>query len=132
MRTILHRTLLAGGIAALLAARAVAFAAEGAPASTGETKLGPALVDAKGMTLYTFDKDEAGKSACSGKCAANWPPLAAAAGAKADGEWSLVSRDDGAMQWAYKGKPLYGWVKDSRPGDVTGDGVNDVWHIAKP
>jgi predicted lipoprotein with Yx(FWY)xxD motif len=41
-------------------------------------------------------------------------------------------RDDGAKQWAYKGKPLYTWAKDTKPGDITGDGVNNVWHIAKP
>jgi predicted lipoprotein with Yx(FWY)xxD motif len=43
-----------------------------------------------------------------------------------------VTRDDGSKQWAYKGKPLYTWVKDAKPGDVTGDGVNSVWHIAQP
>ncbi|MGE0661043.1 MAG: hypothetical protein AB7F36_16095, partial [Reyranellaceae bacterium] len=52
--------------------------------------------------------------------------------AGAAGDWSVVTRDDGAKQWAYKGKPLYTWVKDARPGDTTGDGVNNVWHVAKP
>ena len=41
-------------------------------------------------------------------------------------------RDDGAKQLAYKGKPLYYWSKDQKPGDRTGDGVNGVWHVAKP
>jgi predicted lipoprotein with Yx(FWY)xxD motif len=90
-------------------------------------------VDAKGMTLYTFDKDTGGKSACNGQCATNWPPLKAGAGAEASGDWSLVTRADGSPQWAYKGKPLYTWTKDKNPGDVTGDGVfNGAWHVAMP
>lgn len=88
------------------------------------------LTDAKGMTLYTYDKDTAGTSACYDQCATNWPPLMAGAMAKADGDFTLVARKDGAQQWAYKGKPLYLWVKDTKPGDTTGNGVNDVWHTA--
>jgi predicted lipoprotein with Yx(FWY)xxD motif len=85
------------------------------------------------MTLYTFDKDAGGKSACNGPCATNWPPLMAADGAQARGDYSVVTRDDGKKQWAYKGRPLYTWVKDSKPGDKTGDGFNNnVWHVAKP
>ncbi|GLZ87993.1 hypothetical protein Pres01_40440 [Metapseudomonas resinovorans] len=90
------------------------------------------LVDAKGMTLYTYDKDSDGKSACNGQCAENWPPLMADASAKADGEWSVVKRDDGSMQWAYDGKPLYTFVMDKKAGEVTGDGKMGVWHVAKP
>lgn len=91
------------------------------------------LVGDKGMTLYVFDKDEAGsgKSVCNGKCAENWPPLAAAAGDKTSGDYSVIARDDGSKQWAWKGKPLYYWIKDQKPGDTTGDGFNNVWHIAK-
>lgn len=90
------------------------------------------LTNSAGMTLYTFDKDTGGKSACNGPCAANWPPLMAKADANASGNWSVITRDDGSKQWAYKGKPLYTWVKDQKAGDKTGDGVNNVWHIAKP
>ncbi|MDH4562969.1 hypothetical protein [Pseudomonas sp. BN411] len=93
---------------------------------------GGMLVDAKGMTLYTYDKDSDGKSACNGQCAQNWPPLMAEAGAKAEGEWSVVKRDDGSMQWAYDKKPLYTFVMDKKAGDVTGDGKMGVWHVAKP
>ncbi|MBI4755488.1 MAG: hypothetical protein HY778_08755 [Betaproteobacteria bacterium] len=93
-----------------------------------------ALVGANGMTLYTFDKDAAGsgKSLCNGPCAGNWPPLMAADMPKAGGDWSVITRDDGGKQWAYKGKPLYFWAKDQKPGDRTGDGFNNVWHTAKP
>jgi len=90
------------------------------------------LTNASGMTLYTFDKDTAGKSACNGPCAANWPPLMAASGASASADWSIVTRDDGSKQWAYQGKPLYTWVKDQKAGDKTGDGfANNAWHTAK-
>jgi len=121
-------------LTALLAlAPGFALAQNAAPAKVAETPKGKALVDARGMTLYVFDKDSAGKSACNGPCAANWPPLVAAAGAKPEGAFTVISRDDGAKQWAYKGKPLYSWVKDTKPGDTTGDGANNnTWHIAKP
>ncbi len=92
------------------------------------------LVDGAGMTLYTFDKDAvgSGKSVCNGPCAANWPPLKADAGASARGDWSVVVRDDGSSQWAYKGQPVYRWAKDQKPGDRTGDGFNGVWKLARP
>lgn len=93
---------------------------------------GGMLVNSAGMTLYTFDKDAAGsgKSACNGPCAVNWPPLHVAGSDQASGDWSIVVRDDGSKQWAYKSKPLYLWIKDQKPGDKTGDGVNKVWRVA--
>jgi predicted lipoprotein with Yx(FWY)xxD motif len=87
------------------------------------------MVDHKGMTVYTFDKDSGGKSMCNGDCAKNWPPMMAPAGAKADGKFTLIKRDDGMMQWAYDGKPLYTFVKDEKPGEMKGDGMKDVWHV---
>ena len=92
-----------------------------------------AFVGANGMTLYTFDKDMAGsgKSVCNGACATNWPPLTATAAPGGEG-YSLVTRDDGTKQVAYKGKPLYYWSKDMKPGDKTGDGVNNLWRTATP
>lgn len=92
---------------------------------------GGKLVGSNGMTLYTFDKDSGDKSNCNGPCAGNWPPLMAADSDKAMGDWSIITREDGKKQWAFKGKPLYFWVKDQKPGDTTGDGVNQVWHVAK-
>jgi hypothetical protein len=83
------------------------------------------------MTLYTYDKDEKGKTNCYDKCATNWPPLKAEAGAKADDEWSVVDRTDGSKMWAYDGKPVYTFIKDKKAGDVTGDGVAGVWHVVK-
>lgn len=87
------------------------------------------------MTLYVFDKDAAGsgKSVCNGVCATNWPPLMVASGSAASGDWSVVIRDSGDKQWAYKGRPLYYWSKDAKPGDKTGDGfLNNAWHTARP
>lgn len=92
------------------------------------------LVGPNGMTLYTFDRDVAGsgKSTCNGPCATNWPPLMAADTAKPMGAYTIVVRDDGKRQWAYKGWPLYYWTKDTKAGDKTGDGVNNVWKVARP
>jgi predicted lipoprotein with Yx(FWY)xxD motif len=127
-----HPFLRAALIAVALSAATGAFA-QSAPAKTAETSKGMAFVDGKGMTLYTFDKDTAGKSVCNGQCATNWPPLMASADAKASGDWTVITRDDGKKQWAYKGKPLYTWAKDTKPGDATGDGVaNNTWHVAQP
>ena len=100
---------------------------------TGDSAKGKVLTDDKGMTLYTFDKDSGGKSACNGACATNWPPLMASADAKPAKDYTVITRDDGGKQWAYMGKPLYTWAKDTKPGDITGDGfLNGAWHIAKP
>lgn len=92
---------------------------------------GMLVASANDMTLYTFDKDPAGKSVCNGPCAANWPPLAAPADAKPVGDFTVVTRDDGSKQWAYRGKPLYFWIKDTKPGDKSGDGFNNIWRIVK-
>ncbi len=92
------------------------------------------LTGSNGMTLYVFDKDAAGsgKSVCNGPCATNWPPLMVMGDEKAAGDYSVISRDDGKKQWAFKGKPLYFWSKDQKPGERTGDGFNNVWHVARP
>ncbi|MDE2300354.1 MAG: hypothetical protein KGK18_19580, partial [Burkholderiales bacterium] len=92
-----------------------------------------ALVTHSGQTLYTFDKDAAnsGKSACNGPCAALWPPLMATATDQPGGAYSIVTRDDGSHQWAYKGKPVYTYKADQKPGERSGDNFRDVWHIIK-
>jgi predicted lipoprotein with Yx(FWY)xxD motif len=119
-------------LAVSVLAMGAALAAE--PASMAPMAKGGMYVTAKGMTLYTFDKDATpGKSVCNGPCAVNWPPALVADDAKASGGWSIVTRDDGLKQWAYKGKPLYAFAKDKAPGDKTGDGfLNGAWHVAKP
>jgi predicted lipoprotein with Yx(FWY)xxD motif len=98
----------------------------------GDTAKGKALVDLNGMTLYVSDRDTGGKSRCNAQCSVSWLPLIADTDAQASGSFSFISRDDGRKQWAYKGKPLYSWAKDKKPGEATGDGVANVWHVAKP
>jgi predicted lipoprotein with Yx(FWY)xxD motif len=111
---------------------AAAMAQGAMPAGTADTAKGKTLVDAKGMSLYSFDKDTAGKSACNGPCAANWP-FFKATDAAPPANWSVVTRDDGSKQWAYKDHPLYTFAKDAAPGDIKGDGVfNNAWHVAQP
>jgi predicted lipoprotein with Yx(FWY)xxD motif len=105
-----------------------------APAPTAPAMLaGGALVAPSGMTLYTFDKDAAGsgKSACNGPCATLWPPLMATATDQPTGAYTLVTRDDGSRQWAYKGKPVYTYKPDQKAGERSGDNFKDVWHIIK-
>ena len=112
--------------AALITASAIAAGAPAAPANG-------VLATPSGATVYTFDKDAAnsGKSACNGPCAQAWPPLAAQASDAPSGDWTIVTRDDGAKQWAYKGWPLYTYAKDAKPGDTAGDNVRNVWHVVK-
>ena len=118
---------LAAAFAALLAGCATV------PPSPAKTVDG-ALVNDAGMTLYTFDRDVggSGKSVCNGPCAVNWPPFRATTDTPQNAAWQIVTRDDGSKQWAYQGKPLYTWLKDTKPGDRTGDGVNNAWRVARP
>lgn len=97
-------------------------------------KLGTYLVDSKGMTVYIFDKDkESGKSTCNGGCAKSWPPFAPKAGdPSAKAPLSIITRDDGTKQYAYKGRPLYYYEKDTKSGDTTGEGRGKVWWVVKP
>lgn len=90
------------------------------------------LVNSAGMTVYTFDKDEAnsGKSACAGPCLKAWPPVAAGDTAPM-APYSVVTREDGFKQLAYKGKPLYLYSADTKPGERKGDNFRDVWHVVK-
>ena len=113
--------------AALVAA--LVFSGGSATAQTLK-KMDGVLADAAGMTVYTFDKDKAGsgKSACNGQCASMWPPVPVTGDSVAS-PYSVVTRDDGARQLAYKGKPLYLYAKDAKPGERKGDKAMDVWHV---
>ncbi len=118
---------------ALMLAMSPAFAAAPHPAKVEKTALGSVLANQKGMTLYTFKRDAHDKSNCAGKCAVAWPPFAAPASAKAGGHWSVVTRPDHMKQWAYKGRPLYTWKKDIKPGETTGNGLlKGAWQVARP
>ena len=95
---------------------------------------GVMIASKNNMTLYKFDNDvlNSGKSVCNGACATRWPPLMAASTDKASGTFTIITRDDGSLQWAANGKPVYFYSLDVKIGDQLGEGVGGVWHVAKP
>jgi predicted lipoprotein with Yx(FWY)xxD motif len=116
-------------LAGLMTAGALAMMGAAWAAPPGVTEKDGAFVAPDGKPLYTFARDTTpGKSACNGNCATAWPPLAAAADAKDDGDWTVVTRDDGSKMWAYKGKPLYTFARDTAGQAATGVSAN--WPLA--
>jgi len=108
-----------------------AAATEGTLA-VADSDLGQILVDGEGMTVYLFTNDSPGVSTCEGDCLAAWPPVAGPATAGEGVDSSLlgtITATDGTTQVTYDGWPLYYWAQDAAPGDVTGQGVNDVWYV---
>lgn len=108
-----------------------------ADVAVADTELGEILVDDDGMTLYLFTNDPEGESVCVDDCAVAWPPLTVdgdpVAGDGVDGSMiGTIERDDGGTQVTYAGAPLYTWAQDEEPGDVTGQGVQDVWFVVAP
>jgi predicted lipoprotein with Yx(FWY)xxD motif len=104
-------------------------ASTSATVALAKTDLGDVLVDGNGMTVYLFEKDANGKSACSGACASNWPPLTVTgsptAGSGIDaGKLGTTARPDGTTQVTYNGHPLYLFALDEKPGDTKGEGVD--------
>ena len=96
-------------------------------------ELGKFLVDGNGMTLYTYTKDEDGKSNCFGSCATSWPPLISEIEDTDDnleGVVGVTVRSEGVYQVCFNGAPLYYYSGDKSPGDVKGQGVGGVWHVA--
>jgi len=96
----------------------------------------PYLVDQEGHTLYLFTNDtqNSGASACMEDCLAAWPALIVtttpAAGEGVDATMlGTITRDDGTMQATYNGWPLYYYAEDLAPGDISGQGINDVWYL---
>ena len=126
---------LCGATAIALAALAVSYPVaadeEYGPFKEMKTATGTVLTDPKGMTLYTYDKDTAGASNCVEQCAVNWPPAMATETDKPVGDLTIIKRPDGTLQWADEGKPLYTFIQDKKPGDLTGDNMKNVWHAVK-
>ncbi|MBZ0286365.1 MAG: hypothetical protein K8I30_02030, partial [Anaerolineae bacterium] len=124
----------------LLAVALPALAQDEAPTlGLGESDdLSSFLIGPNGMTLYIYTPDPINETVCYGRCAENWPPLivdSADAITVADGipgVASTVTREDGSLQVAYNGLPLYYWVKDQQPGDTTGNRVGRVWWVVPP
>jgi len=134
MKLRLGKVVLATATVAMAALAPTTSLAQGTPAGIkiDTTSLGPTLATAAGMTLYTFGSDTvAGKSVCNARCATTWPAAAAPADAQPMGDWTIITRDDGTKQWAYKGHPLYTFMNDAKPGDVMGNG-RGKWTVAKP
>ena len=103
---------------------------KGALVALRQTGLGKVLVDARGRTLYLFEKDKRGRSACYGTCAAYWPPFVSAARPRAASgvRASLLGsskRTDGKRQVTYAGHPLYTFTGDTSAGQTTGEGLTD-------
>jgi predicted lipoprotein with Yx(FWY)xxD motif len=93
---------------------------------------GPVIVDDSGKPIYTFDNDTMkGMSHCTGGCATAWPPVKADDKAKAVGDFTIINRDDGSKQWAYKDKPLYTFAKDTAGQPAMGEGAGKPWKLAK-
>jgi predicted lipoprotein with Yx(FWY)xxD motif len=132
-------TAAAGGGAYGAAAAATANPAA-ASVSTAHTKLGTVLVDAKGRTLYLFEKDKVPMSSCYGACAAVWPPLTSHG--KATGATGIAAaklgasrRTDGSAVVTYAGHPLYTYAGDTKRGDVKGQGLDQFgaeWYVVAP
>ncbi len=93
---------------------------------------GTYLTDFQGMTLYTYDKDTKGISNCSGKCQAAWPPYTSGATAEKTlpTNITIITRDDGSKQFAWKDMPLYYFAGDTKAGQANGVGISN-WHLAK-
>ena len=131
-------------LVALAAIGVTALSASGASSSgaatvkTRHVKLGTILVDSKGHTLYLFEKDKHGKSACSGACAKAWPPVITKGKPKAAGGThasmlGTTKRSDGTTQVTYNHHPLYTFIKDAgKPGSTKGQGVDAFgaeWYV---
>jgi len=108
------------------------FSTSVVPDVTQETIIGTVFTSNQGKSLYTFEVDTAGVSNCNADCENIWPPLFAADNAKESGDFSVIVRDDGSKQWAFKQYPLYFFNKDEVAGDVNGENVNQVWFVARP
>ena len=119
-----------------LALAGVALADHHAIKLSEKDGVGKFFTDSKGMTLYIFKKDSPGKSACAGPCVVKWPlyfreMVMAPEGLNA-GDFGAITREDGKRQTTYMGSPLYYFEGDKVPGDVLGQGVGNVWFVAKP
>jgi predicted lipoprotein with Yx(FWY)xxD motif len=129
---------LAGSMLAAVAAIAASAPTKPATVKTRSNALGKILVDGRSRTLYLFEKDKNGKSACSGDCAKNWPPLltkgkATASGGVKSSLLGTTKRSDGTTQVTYNKHPLYTFVVDNnKPGSTKGEGVDAFgaeWYV---
>ncbi|MBD1542316.1 hypothetical protein G9E11_08675 [Arthrobacter sp. IA7] len=105
---------------------------------TASSSKGDIVVDSKGMSVYYFTKDvkDSGKSNCTGDCLVKWPPVIAATDTPkvegVTGTVGTIDTPDGKKQVTVNGMPVYLWEKDKAPGDITGQGVGNVWYLVAP
>ena len=134
MKSLLTFVAAAALLAACSTTQPTAGNAPSARASTPTQAADGSLIGPDGRTLYVFSRDVAGsgRSVCVDTCAVNWPPLGVAATATPMGDYTIITRADGSKQWAFKGMPLYYFVKDTKTGDKLGDGVGGNWRVARP
>ena len=136
--TILIAIVLTAAVAGL--SRAAAATQSSTTVSSATSKLGRILVDSRGRTLYLFEKDKRGHSACAGACATYWPPLLTrgkptAARAAKQALLGTTRRADGTTQVTYAGHPLYRFVQDTNPGQTSGQDLHDFgagWYVLAP
>lgn len=125
--------ILGGVVSVLLLSNMVTAATVEIKAKDG---IGNYLTDEKGMTLYLFKNDVAGKSTCAGPCVEKWPLFAAEPVTLPEGanpaDFGTIIREDGNKQTTYKGLPLYYYFRDEKPGDTLGQGLNNVWYVVAP
>jgi predicted lipoprotein with Yx(FWY)xxD motif len=93
------------------------------------TATGRLLTNDKGYTVYTFDKDPAGKSRCDDACTDTWKPVIAPDFAQPQAGWTTIERAPGIKQWAFRGKPVYTYVLDREIRGLDGEDVPG-WHAA--
>src|SRR5260221_6430822 len=104
------------------------------------THLGTLLTDGQGRTLYLFEKDQPGTSACTGACLSAWPAFTVTGSLVGGPDVSMsmlstIRRPDGGVEVAYNGHPLYHYAGDSNPGDTNGQGLNQFgaeWYVVSP
>ncbi len=101
-----------------------------------DVTFGNILADEGGSTLYFFARDIDGNSTCEGGCLDNWPvfykPSLEAGNGLNQGDLGVITRPDGSQQNTFKGWPLYYFIGDSQVGDINGEGLGNVWFVAKP
>jgi predicted lipoprotein with Yx(FWY)xxD motif len=120
-------------VLAALAAILLTSSAALAVGRVADTPAGTAFVTDRGMTLYMLSTDGLNSSTCYEKCSRIWPPYMATFGQRMPRGWSVVARQDGSRMWAYRGRPVYTYFKDRKPGDAFGRGIADrwgSWHVA--
>lgn len=112
--------------------------AAGVDLQIASSSLGDIVVDGKGMSVYYYTKDvkDSGTSTCTGGCLTAWPPLLTTSDEPkvegVTGTVGTITTPEGAKQVTLNGLPLYYFAKDTKAGDILGQGVNDVWYLADP